>query len=249
VKLIRTVVVFDRGGLSSNEGWVETYRTYSDVIRRMVNPPGGDRFGIRAKTRKVDSLGRKTTQWNRNGVPAIRSQFFDGMANAGWKTEQIVSLDSYLKSYREIQPLITYPSLTPLTEDLNTSVGDFDFAYRTGSGFRTVIEWETGNVSSSHRSMNKLCLALMANLMDAGVLIVPSRALYPHLTDRIGNWREICPYLTLLQVSGDSPMMAKGLLVVTVVEHDEIVRDDSIPYIKQGPDGRSAEGRAKIEDV
>jgi hypothetical protein len=249
MKLIRTVIVFDRGDVSSNEGWAETYRAYSDVIRQMVNPPGSDRFRIRAKTRKVDSQGRKTSQWNRNGVPPIKNQFFNGMAKAGWQTEEVVSLDSYLKSYRQIHPLITYPNLTPLTEDLNTSVGDFDFAYKTASGFRTVIEWETGNVSSSHRSLNKLCLALMANLMDAGVLIVPSRALYPHLTDRIGNWREICPYLTLLQVAGDSPLMARGLLVVTVVEHDEIVRDDSIPYLKQGPDGRSAEGRAKVEGV
>lgn len=249
MKLIRTVIVFDRGDLARNDGWAETYRTYSDVIRRMVNPPGGDRFRIRAKTRKVDSQGRKTSQWNRNGVLPIKNQFFEGMANAGWKTEQMVSLDTYLKSNREILPLITFPDLTPLTEDLNTSVGDFDFAYRTASGFRTVIEWETGNVSSSHRSLNKMCLALMANLMDAGVLIVPSRALYPNLTDRIGNWREICPYLALLQVAGNSPMMAKGLLVVTVVEHDEIVRDDSIPYIKQGIDGRSAEGRAKVDGV
>jgi len=112
----------------------------------MVNPPGGDRFKIRAKTRKVDSGGRKTSQWNRNGVLPIKSQFFDGMARAGWQTEEVVSLASYLKSNREIHPLVTYPSPTPLTEDLNMSVGDFDFAYRTGSGFRTVIEWETGKI-------------------------------------------------------------------------------------------------------
>jgi hypothetical protein len=68
------------------------------------------------------------------------------MARAGWQTEEVVSLDSYLKSNREIHPLVTYPSPTPLTEDLNMSVGDFDFAYRTGSGFRTVIEWETGKI-------------------------------------------------------------------------------------------------------
>jgi len=68
------------------------------------------------------------------------------MANAGWQTEQMVSLDTYLKSNRESHPLITFPDLTPLNEDLNTSVGDFDFAYRTESGFRTVIEWETGEI-------------------------------------------------------------------------------------------------------
>jgi hypothetical protein len=249
VKLVRTVIVFDRGRLARSKGWAETYSVYSKVILQMVNPPGGDRFRIRARTRKVDSRGRTTSQWNRNGVLPIKRQFFEGMANAEWKTEQRVSLNSYLKKNREVQPLITYPDLTPLTEDLNTSVGDFDFTYETGSGFRTVVEWETGNISSSHRSLNKMCLALMGDLADAGVLIVPSRALYPHLTDRIGNWKELCPYLTFWQSAGNNPMMRKGLLSINVVEHDEIVRDDSIPYIKQGIDGRSAEGRAKVEGV
>ena len=215
----------------------------------MVNPPGGDRFTIRAKTRKLDSRGHNTSQWNRNGVLPIKKQFFHGMADAKWKTEQSLSLDAYLKSNRVILPLIIYPDLTPLTEELPSSVGDFDFAYETDSGFRTVIEWETGNISSSHRSLNKMCLALMGDLADAGVLIVPSRALYPHLTDRIGNWKELCPYLAFWQAAGNNPMMRKGLLAITVVEHDEIVRDDSIPYIKQRIDGRSAEGRAKIEGV
>jgi hypothetical protein len=211
----------------------------------MVNPLGGNLFRIRAKTRKLDRLGRKTSQWNRNGVLPIKKQFFNMMAHAKWKTEHPLSLDSYLKSDRQIQPLVMYPHLTPLTEDLTSSVGDFDFAYETDSGFRTVVEWETGNISSSHRSLNKMCLALMAGLADAGVLIVPSRTLYPHLTDRIGNWRELCPYLAFWQGVGNSSMMGKGLLAITVVEHDELIRDDSIPYIKQGVDGRSAEGRAK----
>ena len=245
MKLVQTVIVFDRGGLCRGEGWEKTYRTYSDNIQKMVNPPGGNLFRIRAKTRKLDRLGRNTSQWNRNGVSPIKKQFFNMMANAKWKTEHPLSLDSYLKSDRQIQPLVLYPGLTPLTEDLTSSVGDFDFAYETDSGFRTVVEWETGNISSSHRSLNKMCLALMAGMADAGVLIVPSRTLYPHLTDRIGNWRELCPYLAFWQGAGTNPMMGKGLLAITVVEHDELVRDDSIPYIKQGVDGRSAEGRAK----
>lgn len=249
MKLVQTVIVFDRGGLVRDEGWAQTYRTYSGIIRKMVNPPGGDRFTIRAKTRKLDSRGHNTSQWNRNGVLPIKKQFFHGMADAKWKTEQSLSLDAYLKSNRIILPLIIYPDLTPLTEDLPSSVGDFDFAYETDSGFRTVIEWETGNISSSHRSLNKMCLALMGDLADAGVLIVPSRALYPHLTDRIGNWKELCPYLAFWQAAGNNPIMRNGLLVITVVEHDEIVRDGSIPYITQGIDGRSAEGRAKIESL
>ena len=239
-------MVFDRGDLARSEGWAATHQIYSGIIRQMVNPPGEDRFRIRAKSIKLDSRGLKTSQWNRNGVSPIKSQFFTAMAWANWKTEHSLSLELYLKSRRDIQRLMVYPDIVPLTEKLHSSVGDFDFTYETDSGFRTVIEWETGNISSAHRSLNKMCLALMAGLTDAGVLIVPSRKFYPHLTDRIGNWQEICPYLAFWQTVGNK-VIRKGLLAVTVVEHDELVTDDSIPYIKQGADGRSAEGRAKME--
>jgi Restriction endonuclease BamHI len=97
--------------------------------------------------------------------------------------------------------------------------------------------------ASSHRSMNKLCLALMTLQIEIGVLIVPSRALYPHLTDRIGNWMELSPYLHFWKRAGE--FIKKGLLAVTVVEHDELTDDPSIPYIGQGKDGRSAEGKTK----
>ena len=91
--------------------------------------------------------------------------------------------------------------------------------------------------------MNKLCLALMTAQIEIGVLIVPSRALYPHLTDRIGNWMELSPYLHFWKRAGE--FVKKGLLAVTVVEHDELTDDPSVPYIGQGKDGRSAEGKAK----
>ena len=246
MKSVQTAIVFDQGNLTESEGWATTYRICSGVIQKMVNPPGVDRFRIRARTRKRDSRGGETSQWNRNGVAPIKSQFFAGMANANWKTEHSLSLDSYLRTNRNLQPLLTYPDRQPLSEGLHSSVGDFDFAYETDSGFRTVVEWETGNISSSHRSLNKMCLALMAGLTDAGMLIVPSKILYPHLTDRIGNWQELCPYLAFWQAVGMTTLK-RGLLGITVVEHDELVTDDSIPYIQQGVDGRSAEGRAKIE--
>jgi len=86
------------------------------------------------------------------------------------------------------------------------------------TGFRIAIEWETGNISSSHRSINKMCMALAGNLLDAAVLIVPSARLYPHLTDRIGNVRELEPYFYgwNLACSG----LSRGLLAIVVVEHD-----------------------------
>jgi hypothetical protein len=92
--------------------------------------------------------------------------------------------------------------------------------------------------------MNKLCLVMMAGLIDIGVVILPSRRLYPHLTDRIGNWQELSPYLALWHRTGQS--VKRGLLAVTVVEHDELTDNPSVPFISQGIDGRSAEAAAKL---
>ncbi|HEX9045785.1 MAG TPA: restriction endonuclease, partial [Verrucomicrobiae bacterium] len=85
---------------------------------------------------------------------------------------------------------------------------------------------------------------MLAGLIDIGVVILPSRLLYAHLTDRIGNWMELSPYLPLWHRVGQG--MKRGLLAVTIVEHDELSDDPSIPFITQGIDGRSAEGAGKL---
>ena len=110
-------------------------------------------------------------------------------------------------------------------------------------GNKVAIEWETGNISSSHRSMNKLAIALKAGIVDIGVLIVPSRALYEHLTDRIGNISELSGYLEMWAGAGEA--VDRGLLAITVVEHDKLTDDPDFPYLPTGNDGRAQEGRAK----
>src|SRR5207249_1304315 len=85
-----------------------------------------------------------------------------------------------------------------------------------GSDPPFMVEWETGNISSSHRAMNKMALGLVAGVVAGGVLIVPTHALAKFLTDRIGNVRELVPYFPLW-----SAIKAKrGYLAVIVVEHD-----------------------------
>lgn len=56
-----------------------------------------------------------------------------------------------------------------------------------------VVEWETGNISSSHRAINRIALALNSG----GVLVLPSRMMYVYLTGRIGNSAELAPYKEL----------------------------------------------------
>ncbi len=40
------------------------------------------------------------------------------------------------------------------------------------------VEWETGNISSSHRAINRLGLGMLEERISGGVLIVPTKALY-----------------------------------------------------------------------
>jgi hypothetical protein len=95
------------------------------------------------------------------------------------------------------------------------------------------IEWETGNISSSHRALNKMCLGMLKGSLIGGVLILPTRNMYRYLTDRVGNIAEVEPYFPLW---GALPI-AKGILTVVVIEHDAVSRD--VPRIPKGTDGRA----------
>jgi restriction endonuclease BamHI len=53
------------------------------------------------------------------------------------------------------------------------------------------LEWETGNISSSHRALNKMALGLLEGVLAGGNLVVPSRALYKYLTDRLPDSKRL----------------------------------------------------------
>ncbi len=95
------------------------------------------------------------------------------------------------------------------------------------------LEWETGNISSTHRALNKMALGLITGEFIGGVLIIPSRAMYFYLTDRIGNYAEIQPYFRMWQ----SLTIATGVLAVIEIEHDALSLD--VPHIPKGTDGRA----------
>ena len=107
-----------------------------------------------------------------NGVTPIKNGLIKSLVKQKWKKE--VALDI---------ATVTKP-------------GKLDAVLQTPYG-PVALEWETGNISSSHRALNKIALGLMKGVLAAGVLVVPSRELYRYLTDRVGNWSELEPYLDL----------------------------------------------------
>lgn len=115
---------------------------------------------------------------------------------------------------------------------IGKQLGDYDAVLETKFG-PVVLEWETGNISSSHRSMNKMTMNLAGGLIAAGILVVPSRKLYKYLTDRIGNIQELEPYFELWK----SVPCKSGILELAVIEHD--AESSDVPKIPKGTDGRA----------
>jgi hypothetical protein len=101
------------------------------------------------------------------------------------------------------------------------------------------VEWETGNISSSHRAINKMCLGMVKGKIVGGALIVPTRKLYRYLTDRIGNWDELVPYFDFWR----STLVPNGVLEIIAVEHD--FESLEVPRIPKGKDGNA---KKKVEE-
>jgi Restriction endonuclease BamHI len=234
MKWLRTLVLFDRGNLIASNDWEVLHESYVRAIVSIDHPSGSGILRLRKKVK----LGKN--QWQRNGVGYLRKRFLDRMIKAeNWKPEGIVNL----ARDRDQPSIVLYPSLEDYREPITSDFGDFDFVTTTEGGKHIAIEWETGNISSSHRSLNKLAIALANGIIEVGVLIVPSRDFYEHLTDRIGNIGELSGYLSLWE--GLKSTVERGLLAITVVEHDELSDDQSLPYLPVGSDGNAQKSKTK----
>jgi len=235
MKWLRTMVLFDQGNVISSVDWKTIHESYVRAIVSIEHPRGSGSLTLRRK------MPLQKNQWKRNGVGYLRQEFLAFMRDhEGWKAESGISLSRD----RAQPPLLLYPSMEQYREPITSDFGSIDFMATAANGTRAAIEWETGNISSSHRSMNKLAIALSYGLVEVGVLIVPSRATYEHLTDRIGNIGELSGYLAMWE--GLKSIVERGLLAITVVEHDHLTDNEEIEYLTVGGDGRAREGQSKL---
>lgn len=144
-----------------------------------------------------------------NGVVPIKKNFVKYLENKGWESEYRMKIASRLRP------------------------GPVDAVKFLPENRYFAVEWETGNISSSHRALNKMAIGLLDDVIEGGILILPSRDMYQYLTDRVGNFAEIEPYFNVwknLQISN-------GLLAVIEIEHDEL--SENVPPIRKGTDGRA----------
>lgn len=145
-----------------------------------------------------------------NGVKPIKNGLMKMLVKHSWKTE------------------------VPLDIATVARPGKLDAVLKTKHG-PVALEWETGNISSSHRALNKMALGLMKGVLAGGMLVVPTREFYRFLTDRVGNWSELEPYLDLWKAIP----CRSGVLEILVVEHD--ATSTKVRRIPKGTSGRALE--------
>ena len=107
-----------------------------------------------------DQPGKKRGEGN--GVKPIKEACMHRLESLGWSLETPVDVATVKR---------------PGPMDATLLVGNRLFC----------VEWETGNISSSHRAINKMLLGILKDVLVGGVLIVPTRTMYRYLTDRVGN--------------------------------------------------------------
>lgn len=138
-----------------------------------------------------------------NGVVPIKLGFLEALADSGWS----------------------------INERRNPE--RFDAVRHLDDGYIVGAEWETGNISSTHRSLNRIVRAWQRGIARGGFLILPTKRLAQYLTDRVGNWEELESYLGVWEAH----QWDRGALAIATVEQD--AEDTAVPRIAKGTDGRA----------
>jgi hypothetical protein len=205
VKIAGEITLIDSEGFSASTACQQALSEIRAAIHGVHWPSGSQNFTIFPESGKKSGQG--------NGVVAIRQAFVVNLAAVGWQAES------------------PFPSL--VTEPDGARFGAMDASKVFGAELPFLAEWETGNISSSHRALNKMAIGLMRRVISGAVLIVPTRELAQYLTDRIGNLRELIPYLDLWR----AVPVERGFLGIFAIEHDAISM--TVERIKKGTDGRA----------
>lgn len=162
----------------------------------------------------------KTVTWNSpdkfvinpkrkgNGVVPIKNNFIEDLKRYNWQGEVRMTLAKGMNP-------------GPIDVIKDTSYGRF------------AVEWETGNISSSHRAMNKIAVGIIQKQIIGGILILPVKSFAKYLTDRIGNYEEFAPYFCMYE----KLQIAEGVIGIIGIEHDK--EDENVPLIKKGKDGNA----------
>ncbi|MGP3636803.1 hypothetical protein ACTU45_26170 [Streptomyces sp. 24-1644] len=212
MKITEWTTLVDEGDYSSSPGFQRVTDDIATAVGEVVWPAGSDKFTIYPESGKKRGMG--------NGVVPIKRSFAEALQRRGWELERKAP-----RVESEEQKIIK--GSRPGAFD-----GHLEFAENTPLPF--AVEWETGNISSSHRAINRIGLGMRLGYLSGGILIVPSASLAKYLTDRIGNAPELLPYHPLWEAWN---FQESGYLGIVTVEHD--AESNEVSRIPKGKDGRA----------
>jgi len=211
MRIIEALNLVEAGGFPRTATWRQALADVEQAIELADWPFGRGQFLL-----NPDPIRNRKGKLDRhpNGVQPIKQPMIGYLASSGWKTEALPEL--------------------PVGEDGKDvlTTGDLD-ALLLDRGRYVGFEWETGNVSSSHRAINKLLDGITRETLQGGILVLPMRETQRYLTDRVGNFEELAPYFELW---GRYPL-ENGVLRAYGIAHDAL--DSTIPHIPKGKDGRA----------
>lgn len=207
VKFNRMTALMDSGGFTEGTAWRKIHADVRLAVRSVDWPPSSGVFTIFPESGKKSGMG--------NGVVPIKAEFIQTLVSRGWLAEQRQARGSEEDEDDQIRPGAFDARLDLTKYDLPPFV----------------VEWETGNISSSHRAVNKITLGIFRKELSGGLLVLPSRKLAKYLTDRIGNYQELRPYFALWRYY----LPGNGYLGVIEVEQDaESLKVPKIPKMTAG---------------
>jgi len=213
VKLKQIKPLLVAGDFTSTQAWLRIERDVRDAVAAVHWPPDSGTFTIYPESGKKRGEG--------NGVKPIKLGFITKLHDdLGWELE-------HTHRAADDEEEVAKPAAF--------GPGAFDawLELREHKLKPFVVEWETGNISSSHRAMNKMAVGILEGWLSGGLLVLPSRELYQYLTDRVGNFRELEPYFPMWQ----QLRVSRGYLGVVEVEHD--ATSTTVKRIQKGTDGRA----------
>lgn len=234
VKINHTTTIIDKGEFSNSKEWKEARKQIIESIEDVYWPPGNDTFVI-------------FPEENENGVSPITEQFESNLdSKSGWDSTGRKHFKSVLADQNMLDDVIG--KLSEHYEDPENIISSpwFDGAKKIKNGDEEhfiAVEWETGNISSSHRSLNRITLGLVTGILTAGVVVLPTRELYHYLTDRVGNYLELEPYFLIWELLESE--VDNGVIEVIAVEHDDT---GDVPAVGKLTDGLSDRDVSELVD-
>lgn len=220
------VTIVEQGGFSQTDGWAEAREQAFESVRDVDWPPGTGSFtiypekeanGVKPATQIFERNIDEKSLWMETG----RTHFKSLLREIGMLDEAVERLGKYVDDPEAFVNSSWFDAMAEVEVD--------------GERHIVVFEWETGNISSSHRSLNRIMVGFLSGIITAGVVGLPTRELYQYSTDRIGNFQELYPYFMIYEALNER--VENGVFEVWAFEQD--AESTEVPRIPKGSDGMS----------